>query len=221
MAKNAAAGLASRVLTMGLIAGLTATVRGFEQERWVLELRVFAYATLDSAGLRTAREVSQALFASAGIQTTWRDCGAAGESCADSLSAGPFVRVHLLPLPRPSDASISGDAMPATEGPRIARVYMPRIREIVRDIVRSSAGRSTPELATLDTAHLVGVIIAHEVGHTLGLHHTSKGVMKERLSADDIIAARRSRLVFQPDQQERMRQALVGDVQARLAGDTR
>ena len=215
MAKKTTAGLASRVLTIGVIAMLPASVRPSERERWVLELRVFTYATLDSAGQRTARETSQALFASAGIQTIWRDCGAVGEECVDSSKAGPFVRVHLLPISKPSDPSISGDANSAT-GPRIARVYMPRIRQIVRDIVQSSAGRSTPELATLDTAHLVGVIIAHEVGHTLGLRHASEGVMKERLSTDEIVAARRTKLVFRPDEQERMRQGLF--VLHRLAG---
>ena len=220
MAKKTAARLAPWVLTVGFIGMLTARVRPSERERLVLELRVFTYATLDSAGQRTARAVSGALFASAGIQTIWRDCGAVGEGCADSLQAEPFVRVHLLPLRRPSDPSTSGDAMPAA-GPRIARVYMPRIREIVREIVQSSAGRSTPELAMLDAPHLVGVIIAHEVGHTLGLHHTSEGVMKERLGANDILAARRSRLGFGPDEQERMRRGLVGDAPARLARDAR
>jgi hypothetical protein len=45
--------------------------------------------------------------------------------------------------------------------------------------------------------------------------------MKERLSTDEIVAARRTKLVFRPDEQERMRQGLFGAAQARPAGDAR
>ena len=217
MANHKGARIARVVLTAGFIGTLTTGARSTEPDHSVLELRVFAYATLDSAGLQIARQTSQALFDSAGIQITWRVCGSTDHGCVDSSHTGPFVRVHLLPVARSSDPSISGDAIPSPASPRVALVYVPRIREIVQGILQSDAGRSTPELATLTTAHLVGVTIAHEVGHTLGLRHASDGVMKERLNNEDIIAARRFKLEFRPSERERMRQAL-GDAETRAAG---
>jgi hypothetical protein len=195
------------VLTAGVIGTITAGIGTAGSDRGPLELRVFAYATLDSAGVTVARQTAQALLGAGGLRTSWRDCGSS-DRCADSVRAGAFVRVHLLPVARSSDPSISADAVPSSSGPRVALVYMPNLSDTLTKILRSPASRSTPELATLSTAHLAGVAIAHEVGHTLGLGHTSVGVMKAQLDADDIVAARRHRLGFSPSERVSLRQAL-------------
>jgi hypothetical protein len=43
---------------------------------------------------------------------------------------------------------------------------------------------------------LTGAIVAHEIGHVLGLHHGPVGVMRERLDPSDILSLREHRLVF-------------------------
>jgi hypothetical protein len=202
------AALGRTVLTTGFIGTLAVGLCSTDQAQSALELRVFPYATLDSEGLAIARRTAQSLFEAAGIAITWRQCGSPVDDCPDSSGAVPFVRVHLLPVNRSSDPMISGDAIPATKGARIALVYVPRVRQIVEKIRLSAEGRSMPELATLTTAHVVGLTVAHEVGHTMGLNHASVGVMRARLDVEDIIAARRSTLAFRASERKRMQQAL-------------
>ena len=58
MANHKGARIARVVLTAGFIGTLTTGARSTEPDHSVLELRVFTYATLDSAGLQIARQTS-------------------------------------------------------------------------------------------------------------------------------------------------------------------
>jgi hypothetical protein len=58
-------------------------------------------------------------------------------------------------------------------------------------------------------ADLIGAIVAHEIGHLLGLRHAPAGLMRASLETDDLIALRRGKLLFSPAEAGRMRIAAL------------
>ena len=171
-----------------------------------LDLRVIAHASLDGAELERTSETVQKLLAAAGVLSRWRDCSGAG--CSANLGS-VAIDVLLLPMTKLTERDVYGEvAHDAITGAPTVLIYVPPIADRVRAIRSSIDGRSNPALATMQTGHLVGAAIAHEVGHALGLRHGARGVMKGRLTFDDALALRTSRLLFTSSEGATMRATL-------------
>jgi hypothetical protein len=91
----------------------------------------------------------------------------------------------------------------------VIMIFVPCHENLVRTVRAKAVARSAPWLATLEIGHLLGLTMAHEVGHVLRLVHAPVGVMQARFDMDAFFALRTSRLAFMPHERLRIREAML------------
>ena len=186
----------------------------------VVDLRVYTYSRMDAERTDEARRLVQGLLSAAGVESTWRVCGGHDDGCGEPAVNARMVLIHVVAVRNEAKPSIAGDAMTAPSALPMVHVYLPRIAELVEKFRRTGPRRGLPQFSTLTTGQLVGLTIAHEVGHCLGLRHGRAGIMRAKLGAEDVAAARRLTLAFQPAERKRMLVALQASERT-LASDVR
>ena len=170
------------------------------------EIRVLVYnlASEPEATRNRALAEAQRLFRDVGIVIRWVDCASTSDQmfrfpgCRVEGMSTVFLRIVGSPAPGFVRLTALGFTVPAEQGAVYATVFRDRVRLVAANS-RCSA------------AVILGVAIAHELGHVLlgTTGHAPNGLMGARWSVADLHLAEVGLLRFRPQEAAQMRSEVV------------
>ena len=98
-------------------------------------------------------------------------------------------------------------ALGTMEGSGTVRVSVPCVAAATARLRQRLDTGSHPMLAMSRHDDLTGAVVAHEIGHVLGLDHGPVGLMRAQLDRNDIISLRADRLTFSAPEATTMRRS--------------
>ena len=182
------------LLPRPLIGQVTESLPVASADREVPRIRVHAAVGVGEAYARQAVAIARELLAGAGIAAAWSICVDVG--CPiDEVRAAAIVVIFQANDPlRPGQCGRA--ALGSGEGSGTVRVSVPCVAGALARLRLHLDTGSHPLLDLSRHYDVAGAVVAHEVGHLLGLRHGPIGVMRERLDRNDILALRTHRLMF-------------------------
>jgi hypothetical protein len=192
-----------------LVAGSMPVANETDPDMVGLRVRAYADKQVDKATIRPALEVAEHLLASAGLVVAWRVCDTA-QSCTVEATPVPEIVVILSSRDRQNGRENCGVAAHgARDSAGTVMVSVPCVAGVAFRLTRRPGTGTNPLLAMPRHDDLIGAIVAHEIGHLLGIRHAPAGLMRASLETDDMIALRRGKLRFSPAEAGRMRIAAL------------
>jgi hypothetical protein len=149
---------------------------------------VFDYAGVSHADLADASREAAHVLNTAGVESAWSICEVNRESHCDLPPAGTYLEVKILPpsmdkaLPKHEALAYAAKCAAAERCTTSAVFYGPVA------VFAQDAGRPV--------SVALAYVMAHEIGHLMGLGHSNCGIMKERFYRRDLQDASQGRLRF-------------------------
>ena len=147
-------------------------------------VRTFNNVGIPAADLAAAREHAQAVLQEAGLNIVWADCWVgdrrpadAPERCQEPVGGDIVLRLQKTSGTDRSRFVSMGFSLVGTEGaaPFLATVYVDRAESVAKG-------------ADIDTRRVLGLAMAHEIGHVLlnSNSHAPRGLMRADWSRHEL-----------------------------------
>jgi hypothetical protein len=200
------------VLCPALQVGNTEPGSVAQAARLPLTLHVVSMADVSEPIISAAKKHVDDIFKGAGVEVGWD----AGNGLRLTVILVEAAKIRLDPLGHGMKGLAIGNR---GEGARRVYVFVDRIEEQAQKLFRSA--RNEPgafDLRAMDRegteAVILGIVIAHEVGHLLLPEgsHTSAGIMSAQMHNGDVDKAFNANLLFLPNQIELIRRVLTKNI---------
>jgi hypothetical protein len=171
-----------------------------------MTIRLFESRLIDAVTLSDARRVAEQIFSRAGLETTWISCTRSQRDrrCREPIGPADFL-VRIVDQTKAQQESLSFGYAHVDTTMRtgvLASLYGPRIKR-------------TAARLKLDPALLLGRVLAHEVGHLLGVSaHSPTGIMRADWSDEVLRRERAAAFLFIEDQPATLRAGIAARVAA-------
>jgi tetrahydromethanopterin S-methyltransferase subunit C len=169
-------------------------------------VRIINKAPASPDVIAAARQITENIFAAAGIRTDWEECMAAACQPLAVPEHGDRPAEILLVInadatPRTRRTAL-GTSLPSVGDGNRAGVFYSRIESAAQEKI-VSVGASVAEVL----AH----VIAHEIGHLLlnWKTHANEGIMRTEWTLVEFSAMRSGKLLFAASEAAAMRRAVV------------
>jgi hypothetical protein len=212
MRKAAVLGIA---VAMGMVFGVTTTAAEAEPqpEAPAITIRIHDYAGAQRCDLERAQRNVTRTYQRIGVRLTWARTiaaepgreGPANDLITEDLSI--IILNRRMSERRPTARDAMGSAAVGLDGGRIAYVHFERVVD-------------TAVEAYWPLDELLGVVVAHELGHLLLPHgsHSADGVMRAQWEVGELRRIGRRRLDFTEEQAALIRERLIRERVAISAG---
>jgi len=158
---------------------------------------VLDYSAVSRGKLEAAAKIAHREFRLAGVQTDWHICiGTTDAHPTCGLPPGTYLQVKLVPgspVRQPGDSMGRALCDPGNRGV-LSFVFLSEVKRLA-------------ESASRDISVILASVMAHEVGHLLGVVHSPSGIMKAALTERDATDAEKGHLNFSPEDGEVLRAA--------------
>ncbi len=176
-----------------------------------VRIRIHDYANIQDAGLARAQEVVRGMYGEIGVRTDWLDSLRGSHGTVDAFVAPDCPPSELNIIILTSEMANRGVIPDAIIGfAAVDRGVGGRVAFVIYDRIRSFASNTH-----MDDMRMMGIVMAHEIGHLLLGHqsHSDTGLMRGHWQQSEFRADRPIDLQFSMPQAVEIRR-LLGEERA-------